>query len=427
MADAVSPASAAGGDQDRAGKLAAQLKKLTEANAKYKNLLKLAKERIQQQEEELGRARDEKGLLEERISEATRANEAAAKEITLEAPDGSDDVATSVVRVCQRVRCEPLVANSTSGGGGQEEIWALFEMEVVPLSDVEIASSTPRRFREWRRFETESGLQDFIRRDTGEPLTLPQYSLSPEQSATIQRESSAEVSRITEEFRRFRVKAELSRSQAESQIRELQSSKFRSAAQRIEVNPHHQSEHVRSLSAQLERANAELSSQARWKEAYESLVAENQALKSSGSEALLASQWRHRYEACLQEKKLLEERLSSQTSNGGKNGGNDYEAKYRDLKESFRLYRKKAKEIFEAQERGAVPPLGEMDAWNIAEASSAEAKLSYLKNLMVNYLSADLAVRDHMESAIGTVLQFSPDEMDRIRARKKAAHDASWF
>jgi hypothetical protein len=29
-----------------------------------------------------------------------------------------------------------------------------------------------------------------------------------------------------------------------------------------------------------------------------------------------------------------------------------YEMKYRDLKESFRLYRKKAKEIFEAQQRG---------------------------------------------------------------------------
>jgi hypothetical protein len=31
-----------------------------------------------------------------------------------------------------------------------------------------------------------------------------------------------------------------------------------------------------------------------------------------------------------------------------------------------------------------------------------------------------------MESAIGTVLQFSPEEMDRIHARKKAASDA-WF
>ena len=31
-----------------------------------------------------------------------------------------------------------------------------------------------------------------------------------------------------------------------------------------------------------------------------------------------------------------------------------YEAKYKDLKESFRLYRKKAKEIFETQQRGDV-------------------------------------------------------------------------
>ena len=39
------------------GKVAAQLNKMKEANAKYKNLLKLAKERIQTQEDELKRLR----------------------------------------------------------------------------------------------------------------------------------------------------------------------------------------------------------------------------------------------------------------------------------------------------------------------------------------------------------------------------------
>ena len=59
----------------------------------------------------------------------------------------------------------------------------------------------------------------------------------------------------------------------------------------------------------------------------------------------------------------------------------------------------------------------------MAERGSEESKLDYLKNLMVNYLSADPAVRDHMEKAIGTVLQFTPDDVDRIQKKKSE----SWF
>ena len=59
----------------------------------------------------------------------------------------------------------------------------------------------------------------------------------------------------------------------------------------------------------------------------------------------------------------------------------------------------------------------------LTDRSSEESKLSYLKNLMVNYLSADYAVRDHMESAIGVVLQFTPDDIVKIE-KKKAE---SWF
>lgn len=93
------------------------------------------------------------------------------------------------------------------------------------------------------------------------------------------------------------------------------------------------------------------------------------------------------------------------------------------MPESFRLYRKKAKEIFEAQSNGS------MEAGVIPSAltssSSADDKLSYLKNLMINYLTSDSTMRDNMETAIGTVLQFTPDERKKI-AEKKAALE-SWF
>ena len=94
--------------------------------------------------------------------------------------------------------------------------------------------------------------------------------------------------------------------------------------------------------------------------------------------------------------------------------------------ESFRLYRKKAKEIFEAQQHsGGGGGLSSAAAMSITSTSSADAKLSYLKNLMINYLTAEPTLRDHMEGAIGTVLQFTPEEKRQVEARKMASD--SWF
>lgn len=119
---------------------------------------------------------------------------------------------------------------------------------------------------------------------------------------------------------------------------------------------------ARSDHAQLELLKNELAAQeAQWKEAYDVLVAENNSLRASGSEALLAAQWRQRYEHLLAEKEDLESRLNMEVEKADvaadqrrKVDAGKYELKYRDLKESFRLYRKKAKEIFEAQQRGDV-------------------------------------------------------------------------
>ena len=97
--------------------------------------------------------------------------------------------------------------------------------------------------------------------------------------------------------------------------------------------------------------------EAQWKEAYDVLLGENTALKSSGSEALLAAQWRQRYETCMAEKESVKSQLQAAQHKKELDSGADagkYEMKYRDLKEPFRLYRKKAKEIFEAQQNGDV-------------------------------------------------------------------------
>lgn len=58
-----------------------------------------------------------------------------------------------------------------------------------------------------------------------------------------------------------------------------------------------------------------------------------------------------------------------------------------------------------------------------------DAKMLYLRNLMVNYLTSDPAVRDHMEGAIGTILKFTEEEMIRIENKREEEQESqeSWF
>lgn len=321
---------ASGGDKATIAKLSAQLKRLTDANAKYKNLLKLAKDRIEKQEKETIALQQDMATLAERllVDEKEAAKHIALDEVSMDKV--TTDGESVIVRVCQRLKDRI--------SGRVDDIWALMEMQVVTEDGGILHSANTshnRTYKEWMRFDTELQLQDFIRRDTGEPLTLPPYALSPEQSARIQIEADSQVSKITEEFRRFRVRSELARTQADAQIRDLQTNNVKKVAQRIEGrdnNTRMELEQTRSVMNQMERLKAEMSAEeAHWKESYDALLTENNALKSAGSEALLAAQWRQRYENCLKEKEDLKSRLKMDSSSNG-NGDGMYEVKYRDLK-----------------------------------------------------------------------------------------------
>jgi hypothetical protein len=158
------------------------------------------------------------------MEEQMKADRADATNISMEDDSGGDAIenGSTLSRVIQQVK----VNDDLSG-----EVWALMEFE-IPNPDMPDAE--PKLYRKFLRFETESELSDFIRRDSGEPLSLPPYSLSPAQSNRIQEEAKQSVSQVTEEFRRFRVRAEVARKQTDAQIRELQSNKVQTAKRRIE-------------------------------------------------------------------------------------------------------------------------------------------------------------------------------------------------
>ena len=331
-----------------------------------------------------------------------------------------------------------MMDTTNDDGDDNYEIWALIEYEISNSDGGggADASSNPllnapsyKRYKQWQKFVNESALSDYIRRDTGEPLTLPPYSLSPEQSQKVVEEAKRSVAVISEEFRRFRVRAEVAKKQADATVRALHTNSVQTTRMRIEGQDiESELKQAKTDHAQLASLRAEMAEQeARWKESYDLLMAENEKLKSSGAEALLAAQWRHRYESCLKEKEdalttlgMEREKVAELQDQRKKADAGKYEAKYRDLKESFRLYRKKAKEIFMAQQQGEtgfIPTLHD---------SGAEgAKISYLKNLMVNYLGSDVTVREHMEPAIATVLNFTEDDLSRIKKQKE--QNDSWF
>jgi hypothetical protein len=349
---------------------------------------------------------------------------------------------TTIVRVCQRIRDELIddenedadhMDTTNDDGDDSYEIWALIEYETANADGTDalnpLNAPSFKRHKQWQKFTNESALSDYIRRDTGEPLTLPPYSLSPEQSQKVAEEAKKSVASISEEFRRFRVRAEVAKKQADATVRALHTNSVQTTRMRIEGQDiESELKQAKTDHAQLASLRAEMAEQeARWKESYDLLLAENEKLKSSGAEALLAAQWRHRYESCLKEKEaaltslgMEKEKVAELQDQKKKADAGKYEAKYRDLKESFRLYRKKAKEIFMAQQQGET---GFMPT--LHDSGAEGAKISYLKNLMVNYLGSDAACREHMEPAIATVLNFTEADLSRIKLQKE--QNDSWF
>mmetsp|Transcript_26356 Transcript_26356/g.40585 ORF Transcript_26356/g.40585 Transcript_26356/m.40585 type:complete len:482 (+) Transcript_26356:54-1499(+) len=427
----------------------AQLIKLRDANTKYKNLLKLAKERIQEQEGLLDERRSEVKQLTTKLNETTEQYDALKYNVGGTGASSTIDLNdTTIVRVCQRIKDELIDDNNAENnddatdnnmdttnddGDDSYEIWALIEYETANPDGTDalnpLNAPSFKRHKQWQKFTNESALSDYIRRDTGEPLTLPPYSLSPEQSQKMAEEAKRSVASISEEFRRFRVRAEVAKKQADATVRALHTNSVQTTRMRIEGQDiESELKQAKTDHAQLASLRAEMAEQeARWKESYDLLMAENEKLKSSGAEALLAAQWRHRYESCLKEKEaaltslgMEKEKVAELQDQKKKTDAGKYEAKYRDLKESFRLYRKKAKEIFMAQQQGET---GFMPT--LHDSGAEGAKISYLKNLMVNYLGSDAACREHMEPAIATVLNFTEDDLSRIKQQKE--QNESWF
>jgi hypothetical protein len=78
----------------------------------------------------------------------------------------------------------------------------------------------------------------------------------------------------------------------------------------------------------------------KWKQAYEKVVKENELLKNHAGEAIIAAQWRGRYESCLKEKEDCLEKLklfTFMTTEVNENG-KSIEQLYVELQEEFKVF-----------------------------------------------------------------------------------------
>ena len=88
-----------------------------------------------------------------------------------------------------------------------------------------------------------------------------------------------------------------------------------------------------------QRLTAQLASiESKWKLAYEKVVRDNEVMRHGGSEAMLAAQWRDRYEQTVKEKYDLQEGLRIyERGVQGEFNGKTLEEAYNDLKDDHKV------------------------------------------------------------------------------------------
>lgn len=268
------------------------------------------------------------------------------------------------------------------------------------------------------------------------------------------------MDRIKEEFRRYRVRAEINRKQKDAQIQKATANSVlkhqeRIAGQDLENELLHAKEQIAALQRYKKRMEEEEKS---WRTQLDKLQRDNASLKGSAGETAMAVQWRERYENVVQEKEALLRQQSQSVkgpSSTSQEEGGDFEQLYAKLKKEYGMYRKRALQVVEEKElmlseaqkkltaagigfeyrSGAAGSFGarrrpSLEADQESARRNAAASLDgngaattdeYLKNIVLKYMCTEQPeVKDHMEKAIATVLKFTPSEVLAVEQRGKS-------
>jgi hypothetical protein len=234
---------------------------------KYKRLLTLARRSIEENQRQIAERDAAIATLQEELSEAS---------IAAQQQQQQKDAEGEPVTALRRVDHDGL-------------IWILFEYEDDD-EGLEVLA--------WKQFDSEAALAAYVHREGTEPLRLPGRSLSPEECDAIREAAEAKVSLIREDYRKYRVRAELSKRQKDAEARlatagSAADKQRRMGAASQNVDP----ARLKELADEVNKLQGELAEQDdMWRTAYEKQVREGERLKKEGAETALAAQWRHRFE-----------------------------------------------------------------------------------------------------------------------------------
>jgi len=331
--------------------------KLKLENKKLKQLVKMAKDRIEAQEKEL-KSQKEK-LAAAQTNSSTSASSSSAQ-------TGPEFVITKVL-ARTKIDKSSFVNPSTSlytvapTDPKEEEFHALFESGADV--DPDEVPNPPLNKRYWASFTSNQQFTTYLSQNSliggGEPISVPAFCMGEDESEAVRREAADSLKFVTEEYRKYRVRSEVARKELEGRLRrgerreaEKTLAEESAAKQRALDSP----QIKQSLEKKLEKMKNELADQElQWKEAYDTLLKENEMLKSKGAEATLASQWRQRYEQTVRENEQLTTRLqmaeasaagamhNSNNQSFPSSSSTNYAQKYQQLRDEYSMYRKEVR------------------------------------------------------------------------------------
>jgi hypothetical protein len=285
----------------------------------------------------------------------------------------------------------------------------------------------------WQCFNSEQDLVDFVSRIPGAPLTIPPRSLSSTESLQIENEAKSIVDKVVEDFRRYKVKMEIALKQKDVDVKKA--SNIRST----EITSNN-SDNSEEYIDELQRLKAQLAAQElKWKTAYEKVTKENELLRSRGSDTMVATQWRERYESCIKDRDELTEKLriftssssnssdklSAPSPNGNVDENKSLAQSYIELRDEYKEFRRKVLAIEkqrsqEGTKKNENSVTYDNTSTNTMKLGMGESKIQYIRQMVFQYLSCrDSVVKPHIESALIAIFRFNSDEKNAIESRQK--------
>ena len=299
----------------------------------------------------------------------------------------------------------------------------------------------------WRTFRSADAANDYIRRDSGEPLTLPDPHV-PRSLLDVETQAlRTELESCKEDFRRFRIKSQISLKQKERQAEEASSRRTLDLHGSLMAGGAAAAVEEETTRRFEERIGALQRERDSWRQLYEESVAEKEVLLSGGVETHLAQSWRKRFQDSERERERLKALLGlyqspdaggPDSAAGGKNAA--WEAglnvmpreelleKHKGLLHEYRAYQQEASRRLRQQgSRGArdgAPPHGA--ARRPAGRGAASGKLLYVKNLLVqHWTTAEEPVRLQTRETLKAVLDLTAQERADVDAA--GARGANWL